>query len=124
MRNESLFTNLRPIISTDKVTTNEIEKFQNEVLRPILKLQHMLLEILIENNLLIEKLLKDETSAEIKRFKIKGVLSKSEIKYQLIGQITGLLTNSEYKFYCINKKEIDKRIFLMILDRMLSVECI
>ncbi len=124
MRNESLFTNLRPIISTDKVTTNEIEKFQNEVLRPILKLQHMLLEILIENNLLIGKLLKDETSAEIKRFKIKGVLSKSEVKYQLIGQITGLLTNSEYKFYCINKKEIDKRIFSMILDRMLSVECI
>ena len=30
-----------------------------------------------------------------------------EVKNQLLGQITGLLTNSEYQFYYSKKKEMD-----------------
>lgn len=122
MRNETILKELRPIIETENKTTTEIERFQNEVLRPILKFQHAIFEIEVSNNPLFDKLLKQELTAERRRFLIKGIVSKIEVKNQLLGQITGLLTNSEYQFYYSKKKEIDKRIFAMLLDRFLSIE--
>ena len=122
MRNETILKELRPIIETENKTTTEIERFQNEVLRPILKFQHAIFEIEVSSNPLLEKLLKQELTAERRRFLIKGIVSKIEVKNQLLGQITGLLTNSEYQFYYSKKKEMDKRIFAMILDRFLSIE--
>jgi hypothetical protein len=121
MRNDTLLKELRPIIYSEDKTKTEIEKFQNEVLRPILKFQHSILEIEIKNNLLIEKLLKQIHTSERKRSLIKGIISKTEVKHQLIGQITGLLTKAEYQFYFSNKKESDKRIFAMLLERILSI---
>ena len=103
MRNDSNLKALRPLIDTEDKTTTEIEKFQNEVLRPILKFQHSLLEIEVLKNPLIEKLLKQELTSERKRLLVKGIIIKTEIKYQLIGQITGFLTNTEYQFYYSNK---------------------
>jgi hypothetical protein len=122
MRNETILKELRPIIETENKTTTEIERFQNEVLRPILKFQHSIFEIEVSNNPLLDKLLKQELTAERRRFLIKGIVSKIEVKNQLLGQITGLLTNSEYQFYYSKKKEMDKRIFAMLLDRFLSIE--
>jgi hypothetical protein len=122
MRNDSLLKALRPLIETENKTTTELERFQNEVLRPILKFQHSLLELEVANNPLIEKLLKQELTSERKRLLVKGIVSKTDIKFQLLGQITGLLTNSEFQFYYSKKKEIDKRIFAMIIDRVLSIK--
>ena len=122
MRNETKLKELRPLIETENKTVTEIERFQNQVLRPILKFQHAIFEIEVSNNPLLEKLLKQELTAERRRFLIKGIVSKIELKNQLLGQITGLLTNSEYQFYYSKKKEMDKRIFAMLLDRFLSIE--
>ena len=122
MRNETKLKELRPLIETENKTVTEIERFQNEVLRPILKFQHTVFEIEVSSNPLLEKLLKQELTAERRRFLIKGIVSKIEVKNQLLGQITGLLTNSEYQFYYSKKKEMDKRIFAMLLDRFLSIE--
>ena len=122
MRNDSLLKALRPLIETENKTTTELERFQNEVLRPILKFQHSLLEMEVANNPLIEKLLKQELTSERKRLLVKGIVTKTDIKYQLLGQITGLLTNSEFQFYYSKKKEIDKRISAMLLDRIMSIE--
>jgi hypothetical protein len=122
MRNDSSLKALRPLIETENKTTTELERFQNEVLRPILKFQHSLLEMEVANNPLIEKLLKQELTSERKRLLVKGIVAKTDIKYQLLGQITGLLTNSEFQFYYSKKKEIDKRIFAMIIDRVLSIK--
>jgi len=122
MRNETILKSLRPIIETENKTVTEIERFQNEVLRPILKFQHTIFEIEVSSNPLLEKLLKQELTAERRRFLIKGIVSKIEVKNQLLGQVTGLLTNSEFQFYYSKKKEMDKRIFAMLLDRFLSIE--
>jgi hypothetical protein len=76
----------------------------------------------VANNPLIEKLLKQELTSERKRLLVKGIVAKTDIKFQLLGQITSLLTNSEFQFYYSKKKEIDKRIFAMIIDRVLSIK--
>lgn len=122
MRNDSLITVLRPRIDTENKTSTEVEKFQNDVLRPILKFQHPLFEIEVANNILINKLLQKQITVEKKRYLIKGIISKTAVKYQLVGQITGFLTEKEYQYYYTKKNEIDKRIFAMLLDRILSIE--
>ena len=122
MRNDSLLKALRPHIETENKTFTEIEKFQNDVLRPILKFQHALFEKEVANNIIINKLLQKQITVEKKRSLIKGVISKTAIKYQLLGQITGFLTEIEYQYYHSNKSDIDKRIFAMLLDRILSIE--
>ena len=43
MRNETLLLQARPVLALDTQLTGEDEHFQNETLRPILKLQHDLL---------------------------------------------------------------------------------
>jgi len=121
MRDEKVLKNLRPTIKTQDTAITEIEIFQNEVLRPILKFQHELLLIELKESIILRNLLEKSISLETKRQQIKHYIqSNKELKYQLIGQITGLLTNSEFEFYKKNKSECDKRISSMVLDRMLS----
>jgi len=124
MRKNEDLKQFRPSIHVEKQESNELELFQNQVLRPILKYQHDLLVIEIQTNPIVQKLLGKEISDERKRNQLKVFFSKSEIKFQLLGQISGMLTNQEFQFYKSQKKDIDKRIFAMLLDRILSIELI
>lgn len=122
MREEKQLLDLRPQVFTEQTTVSEIEAFQNEVLRPILKLQHDLLVIELETNSLILQLIQKYKSFEARQTALKQfLLHNRELKHQFIGQITGLFTNEEYLRYKSNKKEIDKRIFAMTVERILSI---
>lgn len=121
MREESELKALRPEIFSEQTTWNEIETFQNEVLRPILKYQHDLLIKLTKQESLFQKQISNISTIQQKRESIKRFfLSQSNIKYFLIGQVCGLLTASEFEFYLKTKKELDKRISNMLTDRILS----
>jgi hypothetical protein len=122
MRDEKQLLDLRPEVLTEPTTVSEIEAFQNEVLRPILKLQHNLLVIELETNPLILQLIQKYKSFEAKQTALKQfLLHNRELKHQFIGQITGMLTNDEYLRYKTHKKELDKRIFAMTVERILSI---
>jgi hypothetical protein len=121
MRDEQTLKNLRPTVQTQATAVSEIEIFQNEVLRPILKFQHDLLLIEIKESIILKNLLEKTVSAETKRQHIKNYIqTNKELKYQLLGQITGLLSNTEFEFYKKYKSDCDKRINSMLLDRMIS----
>jgi hypothetical protein len=122
MREDKQLLDLRPEVFTEQTTVSEIETFQNEVLRPILKLQHDLFVIELETNSLILQLLQKHKSFEAKQTALKQfLLHNRELKHQFIGQVTGMLTNIEYLQYKTHKKEIDKRIFAMTVERILSI---
>ena len=122
MRNELELKNLRPKITIEDKESTEIELFQNEVLRPILKYQHALFVMELEFNPLIQKILFQSIPEDKKRMQLKNYLiSSKEVKFQLLGQISGMFTNEEFQFYKTFKKEIDKRIFAMLIDRILSI---
>jgi hypothetical protein len=123
MRNELELKNLRPKITVEAKESAEIELFQNEVLRPILKYQHALFVMELEFNPLIQKILFQSIPEDKKRMQLKTYLiSSKEVKFQLLGQISGMFTNEEFQFYKRFKKEIDKRIFAMLIDRILSIK--
>jgi len=114
---------IRPIIANISSIENKSqeERFQNEVLRPIIKLQHDLIVVFFENHTLQKKLIFSDLNAVKKSELIVSVFSKdSQFKVELRGLIIGLFTVEEFIIYQNMSSEINKRIYTMIKERLLS----
>jgi hypothetical protein len=111
---------LRPLIPS-ALTENakEVECFQNEVLRPILKFQHAFFEYYFTNNSQFTKLIQEKKSRLEFQNKISQFISnQANIKHQLIGSVIGLLATDELSYYHSNSAELNKRISQMICQRV------
>lgn len=97
------------------------ERFQNQTLRPILKVQNeLLLEVFI-NYAKIQKGVFFELSISKKQLYIENALQK-DLKFSnsLKGMIIGLFTIAEYKEYSLNTSNINKRIGNLLMERFKS----
>lgn len=107
-------------ISTLKHQRQE-EVFQNEVLRPILKLQHDLLLLFFESHTLKKKLVFTNLSTLKKKALLDEIFKKdSQFKIELRGLIIGHFTTEEYLDYQKMTTELNKRILSMAKERVLS----
>jgi hypothetical protein len=115
---------LRPLISSIKKTeyASFEEKFQNEVLRPILKLQHEFIISCFEHFLLLNKVQFNELNS-IQKAEAINKLFKTDLrlKTELRGLIIGLFTHEEYKTYLVHSSQLNKRIYSMVQKRVESV---
>ncbi|WP_339627193.1 glyoxalase [uncultured Maribacter sp.] len=112
---------IRPLISSAKIVPNmtEEERFQNQTLRPILKLQNDLLLAAFKNY--IKKM--KNTFYELKLEKRMNYITKSiqkDIKFRnsLKGMITGQFTIEEYELYIQNSSALNKRMMNMVIKRL------
>jgi len=115
---------LRPLIKKAKVneSTNAIEQFQNETLRPIIKLQHELWIAWLQLHLKKYKInLKDLEM--VKQMEcIQSLIGKEkDIKNQCVGMVCGHFTLEEFAFYQTAIAAINKRIVIMVIERLQSV---
>ena len=97
------------------------ERFQNQTLRPILKVQNeLLLEVFI-NYAKVQKGVFFELSLSKKQLYIENALQK-DVKFSnsLKGMIIGLFTIAEYKEYSLNNSNINKRIGNLLMERFKS----
>ena len=115
-----MFKKERPILA-DLVNdgTSEMEKFQNEVIRPIIKMQHNLLISFFQNYLQKRKINFSFFPEKKKRSKISSIF-KTDNNYKNItlGIVLGQISIEEYKFYANNSSEINKRILQIITQRI------
>jgi hypothetical protein len=97
------------------------ELFQNEVLRPILKLQNDLFIASFINHLAKNKIDFDSFSVEKKLTTIENAIQK-DIKFRnaLKGMIIGLFTTDEYGQYIQNSSSLNKRMMGMLIERLKS----
>lgn len=101
--------------------TSEEELFQNQTLRPILKLQNELYIELFKNYILKNK-------AQFSQFKVEkkldyienSILNDNKFRNLLIGTSIGLLQIEEYKLYSKNASALNKRIISMLIERLKS----
>lgn len=104
---------------TNQSSTEEL--FQNEVLRPILKLQNDLFTASFINY--IEKNKTDfySQTTEKKMSTIENAIQK-DIKFRnaLKGMIIGLFTTDEYAEYKKNSSSLNKRMMSMLIERLKS----
>jgi hypothetical protein len=97
------------------------EMFQNEVLRPILKLQNDLFIASFRNYLAKHKGDFYSQTSEKKLVSIENTVQK-DIKYRntLKGMVIGLFTTEEYLFYIKNSSNLNKRMINMLIERLKS----
>jgi hypothetical protein len=97
------------------------EAFQNQVLRPILKLQNDLFVLSFKNYVSKNKIDFKTKSVEKKLMSIENAVQK-DIKYRnaLKGMIIGLFTIDEYSTYIKNSSNLNKRMMGMLIERLKS----
>jgi hypothetical protein len=108
-------------IGTVSDQSSSEELFQNEVLRPILKLQNDLFVASFINHLTKNKIDFNTHSIEKKLVIIENAIQK-DIKFRnaLKGTIIGLFTTDEYAIYIKNSSSLNKRMMGMLIERLKS----
>lgn len=110
-------------LSFGKLTseTSAEEFFQNETLRPIMKLQNDLLLAFFRNYILSSKINFSQFSTEKKLIFIENALKK-DIKFRnsLKGMVIALFTLEEYNRYAGNSNALSKRITNLLIERIKS----
>ena len=113
----------RPEIKNAKVLddTREIEKFQNETLRPIIKMRHTLLIEVFKNELKNSKKSFSNLTQENKIQLLNNLFIKDNVlRNKLIGITIGHFTILEYVVYSKNIVATNKRIISIVKERILS----
>ena len=112
---------IRPTINSIIMSDNisDMERFQNEVLRPIIKLQHELIICCFQHYLKKHKISLDELGFAKKTKLIHKILkSDTQLKKELRVLIIGMVTIEEYKEYLKMYSQLNKRINNMVLQKL------
>jgi hypothetical protein len=99
--------------------TSSDEYFQNQILRPILKLQNDLYIELFKNYIIKSKANFESYTIE-KKFQFIEISIQKDTKFRslLIGIVIGLFTIDEYVMYSNNSSNLNKRIITMLIERL------
>ncbi len=117
-------TDIRPIIKLKSLNApvSIEENFQNNTLRPIIKMKHDLLVQFFMDYIYSKKCRFDNlTQIKQEEFIHAAFKKDNSFKSELKGLVIGHFTVSEFTVYCKNKSDFNKRILTMIQERILSV---
>ena len=124
MTRDEQIIKVRPVIDSIDIqlVNSDGEKFQNQVLRPIIKFQHELLIVIFNDYLLSKKIDLESFSDEIRMDKVDVIFKKDkELVSQLKSVIVGFFTSKECEIYFTMKSEINKRMIQIVRERIISV---
>lgn len=114
---------IRPNITTieNNADTSIEEQFQNDVLRPIIKMQHDLLMAYFKNYI-AQKKINFNGLPTFKQIEFVESFMKSDLGFrgELRGLVIGQFTMAEYEQYVAAKLEMNKRMINIIQQRILS----
>ncbi len=119
---DAFITSLRgERIGSVSESSSSDEKFQNQTLRPILKLQNDLFIEVFKNHISKHKNDFYLSSVEKKLLFIENTIQK-DIKFRnaLKGIVIGLFTIDEYAAYILNSSSLNKRMMNMLIERLKS----
>lgn len=112
---------VRPLLKFDVEPVTLTEKFQNSVLRPILKLQNNLLLKTFQQYIKKRKgVFNTMDTIHKNRYIEQSLKSDTRLKQFSIGLIVGLFTLEELDLYIGNENEINRRINTMLIQRLQS----
>ncbi|GAB4398823.1 MAG: hypothetical protein OHK0053_18110 [Microscillaceae bacterium] len=109
---------LRPHLPLEAGDTS-LANFQNQTLRPILKLLHPRFIYLTQDYLQRQGVQWDSFSSEKQRSYLDTLLRQQiDFKFLLIGLVTGHFTQAELAFFCIHRSEIVRRMVAFLSKRL------
>ena len=113
---------IRPVLNNlINSNTSNIERFQNEVIRPIIKMQNNFLVVFFKNYIKNRKIEFNRLKYEDQENKINTILTKDiNFKNILIGSIIGHFDENEIEIYLKSTSELNKRIIQIVKQRLLD----
>ena len=123
MRDTTLLT-LRPQIAVEPSATSAAELFQNQTLRPILKLQNDLLVSLFRHYLIKRKQLGPDarfarmSHAEQETYIDHTIRTDLKFRNLLVGTIIGQFTSDEWTAFLADESELTRRLGNMLTQRI------
>lgn len=127
MTRDKQVVNLRPVITkiNSELVKSDQEKFQNEILRPIIKFQHELIIKIFNSYLQTKNINLTSMSQENRIAKITSIFQNDRsLIIELKCIVVAYFTTSEYENYTSMKSEVNKRLIQIIRERILSVKVI
>jgi hypothetical protein len=121
-RSENLHT-IRPIIASAKIydAMSSDEKFQNETLRPVIKMQHDLFVAVFKNYISKRKNVFYELSLQKQLDYIENAIHKDmKFRNSIKGMIIGQFTIEEYDTYIQNSSALNKRMMNIVKNRLIN----
>jgi hypothetical protein len=115
------FTNIRPNLSTSESEGEDssVLNFQNQVLRPILKLQNSIVLAQFREYIKKFKPSFNAYNLKVQQNYVSDVMkSDPRIRNSLIASVVSVMTLEEYNFYVKNKNECNKRIVTLLIRRI------
>lgn len=114
---------IRPEIPSAKINDNmsSDERFQNMVLRPVIKFQNDLLVSVFVNYIKKHKGVFYDFALEKKMDYIENAIQKDmKLRNAMKGMIIGLFTVEDYLVYIKNSSALNKRMMNLVKERLLS----
>ena len=114
---------IRPEVSSTTINDNmsSDERFQNLVLRPIIKLQNNLLIAVFRNYIVKHKSVFYDLTLEKRMAYIENAIHKDmKLRNSMKGMIIGVFTVEEYLIYIENSSALNKRMMNIVKERLLS----
>lgn len=114
---------IRPNIDTlDKsLKTKDVEAFQNNVLRPILKFQNdLLLQIFIDYANQYKGVFFKLSDHEKLSYIQQALSTNQRLRSLILGTIVGLFAVEDFGYYKLNSSALNKRIITMTIQRLQS----
>jgi hypothetical protein len=110
----------RPVLQhLIKESMSAVEFFQNQTLRPIIKMQHDLLIASFRHYVQKRNLDFSDLSNQKKKSKTSAIFVKDiHYKNRTLGFIIGQFTLDEYQYYQSNSSELNKRILQIVVQRI------
>lgn len=120
MERSQALVDLRPILTLEHSSNqSEIERFQNDTIRPIIKFQHEVIVTIVSTHKFFERSIEKPNTQNEYRTVLKSFLNgQKELRHQLIGLVIGLFTYTEFEDYQLNASEYQRRIIQIISQRV------
>jgi len=121
MEYQQWLVEIRPEIIISNSDNSITEEFQNETVRPILKLLNTtIIEFSKSFIAALDINFKNKTNAEIEQILINLVKKHPTFKTYLLGMVISYFTMDELSTYLENQKQHNKRIYILLQERLRS----
>lgn len=112
---------IRPLVSTEPTAVSPAEQFQNQTIRPILKLLDGSIQTLWQHHWPKRKTPFDRLARQEKVTYIeRAVREDTRLRLTLVGMVLGHLTPDEWALFTAEEAEITRRIVSLLTQRLQS----
>ena len=112
---------IRPSLTTAPTPEGVPEHFQNQTLRPVLKMQNELLLELVRHFLIKRKVKLAHLNEVERRQQISHSIAKdNRLRSLLFGCVLGQFTTEELAYYLTHEGEVNRRLSTLLTERVVS----